>query len=70
MSVGVIISCEKLIGTQMWIKCVDAAYFPEGLNNSWSLLGSTKFESSSFGSGSETAWGPIYFEGQNVQDEE
>ena len=29
--------------------------FPEGLNNSCDLLGSTKFESSSFGSGSETA---------------
>ncbi len=34
---------------------MDAAYFPEGLNSSCNLLGSTKFESSSFGSGSGTA---------------
>jgi hypothetical protein len=34
---------------------VDAAYFLEGLNSSCNLLGSTKFESSSFGSGSGTA---------------
>ena len=45
---------------------MDAAYFPEGLNSSCNLLGSTKFESSSFGSRSGTA----YFEGQNVQEEE
>ena len=34
---------------------MDAAYFPDGLNSSCNLLGSTKFESSSFGSGSGTA---------------
>ena len=34
---------------------MDAAYLPEGLNSSCNLLGSTKFESSSFGSGSGTA---------------
>ncbi len=37
---------------------MDAAYFPEGLNSSCNLLGSTKFESSSFGSGSGTACAP------------
>jgi hypothetical protein len=58
MSVGVSISWEKLKGTLMWIKCVDAAYFLEGLNKGCSLLGSTKFESSSFGSKSGTAWAP------------
>jgi hypothetical protein len=58
MSVGVSVSCEKLNGTRMWIKCVDAAYFLEGMNNNCNLLGSTKFESSSFSSGSGTAWAP------------
>jgi len=42
----------------MWIKCVDAVYFLEGLNSSCSLLGSMKLESSSLGSGSGTAWAP------------
>ena len=37
---------------------MDAAYFPEGLYSSCSLLGSTKLESSSFGSGSGTAPAP------------
>ena len=43
---------------------MDAAYFPEGLKRSCNLLGSTKFESSSFGIGR------VHFEGQNVQEEE
>jgi hypothetical protein len=34
MSIGVSVSCEKLKGTHMWIKCVDAVYFLEGLNSS------------------------------------
>ncbi len=42
----------------MWIKCVDEAYFLEGLIKSCNLVGLTKFESSSFGSGSRTAWAP------------
>jgi hypothetical protein len=58
MSIGVSVSCEKLKGTHMWIKCVDAVYFLEGLNSSCSLLGSMKLESSSLGSGSGTAWAP------------
>jgi hypothetical protein len=58
MSIRVSVSCEKLNGTWMWIKRVDAAYFLEGLHRICSLLGSMKFESSSFGSGSGTAWAP------------
>ncbi len=38
---------------------MDAAYFPEGQNNSCSLLRSMKLESSSFGSGSGMAWAPF-----------
>ncbi len=59
MIVGVSVSGEKLKGTLIWIKWVDAVYFTEGRNNSCSLLASTKFESSSFGSGSGTAWAPF-----------
>jgi hypothetical protein len=58
VSIGVSISWEKLKGTRMWLKCVDPAYFPEGLNKCCNLLGSMKFESSSFGSGYGTACAP------------
>jgi len=52
---GVARSCEKLNGTQMWMKCVEAAYFPDGQNRSCRLAGSTKLESSSDGARSGTA---------------
>ncbi len=52
---GVASSCEKLNGTQMWMKCVEAPYFPDGRNRSCRLAGSAKLESSSDGAGSSTA---------------
>jgi hypothetical protein len=51
------------LGKVKWHPDVDKVcgcrVIPEGLNNSCSLLGSTLFESSSFGSGSGTAWAPF-----------
>ena len=44
---GVSSSCEKLNGTLTWMKCVEAAYLPEGWKSSWSLVGSAAFVSSS-----------------------
>ncbi len=55
MFAGVASSCEKLNGTLIWMKCVEAAYFPDGRNRSCRLAGLTKLESSSAGAGSGTA---------------
>ncbi len=55
MFAGVARKCRKLKVTLMWMKCVEAAYFPDGRNRSWRLAGSTKLESSSAGAGSGTA---------------
>jgi hypothetical protein len=63
-------SCEKLNVTLMWMKWVEAAYFPDGQNNSCRLVGSTNFEFSSVGAGSGTALAPFILRGQNFQDEE
>jgi hypothetical protein len=56
MFAGVARSCEKLNGTLMWMKSVEAAYFLDGQNRSCRLAGSMKLESSSAGAGSGTAF--------------
>jgi hypothetical protein len=55
MFAGVASSCEKLNGTLMWMKCVEAAYFPDGQKRSCRFAGSTKLESSSAGARFGTA---------------
>jgi len=55
MFIGVARSWEKLNSTLMWMKWVEAAYFPDGQNKSCKFAGWTKLESSSDGAGSDTA---------------
>ncbi len=68
MLAGVSRSFEKLKRTLTCMKCVEAAYFPEGRKRSCSFAGVAAVEQSRFRI--QDCHGPVHFEGQKFQDEE